>query len=333
MKFLRLIGFPFALIYGAITGLRNLAYNKGWLRSVQYPIPVICVGNLSVGGTGKSPMTAFIVDTLKNRGRVAVLSRGYGRKSRGYLEVSTNDTADRVGDEPLQLKQNHPDITVAVCADRREGIEKLQKKSDVIVLDDAFQHRRVKPSFSLLLTSYDRLYIDDYLLPMGRLREPIESARRADLIVVTKCPDRIPYAHLQEIQYRLKPTTNQKVYFSRISYSNVIYGKTETLPLNYLKDKNFTLVTGIANPLPLIDFLRAKGYRFEHKKYPDHHRFSQGDLKWMSGKELILTTEKDYMRLQPHIDKYAFYYLPIEMVILNEQEAYFRQRIIEAARL
>lgn len=333
MKFMRLLGFPFAVIYGAITSFRNLAYNRGWLKSSEFSLPVICVGNLSVGGTGKSPMTAYIVRLLKDDRRVAVLSRGYGRRTRGYLEVNLDHTADQVGDEPLQLKQNYPDVLVAVCADRREGIKRLKQKADVVVLDDAFQHRRVKPSYSILLTAYDKLYTDDYLLPMGRLREPITSAKRADMIVVTKCPDRLPYARLQQVQFKLKPEPGQRVYFSRIAYADTIYSKSEQLALEYLKDKPFTLVTGIANPIPLVDYLRSNGFIFDHKKYPDHHRFTKADLKWMAQKEILLTTEKDYMRLQPHVDKYAFYYLPIQMQILNEQEEYLKQRILNAAGL
>jgi tetraacyldisaccharide 4'-kinase len=332
MKFLRFIGFPFAVLYGLVTGLRNYMYDKGWLESTHYDIPVICVGNLSAGGTGKSPMIAYLVSLLKDEYGIAVLSRGYRRKTSGYLEVNLDHTARDVGDEPLQFKQNFPNITVAVCADRRNGIENLRSKADLILLDDAFQHRKVKAKLNILLTPWNDLYIDDYLLPMGMLREPITGASRADIIIVTKCPEGFPYAKQQEIQFRLQLKPHQKLYFSKVGYDAMIYGKSESLPLKYLIDKPFTLVTGIANPKPLVEFLKGQGYRFVHEKYPDHHNFSDSEIKKFSTREIILTTEKDYMRLQPYIDKFALYYLPIKTILLNEQQPFFKKRIEEAIR-
>jgi len=332
MKFLRLSGLPLAILYGMVTYLRNLFYDKGWLESRSYDIPVICVGNLSVGGTGKSPMIAFIVDLLKENYRVAVLSRGYKRKTKGYLEVREDHKVKDVGDEPLQLKKNYPEITVAVCADRRTGIEKLKSKADVILLDDGFQHRKVKPRLNVLLTQYHDLYLDDYLLPMGRLREPIAGARRADMIVVTKCPEGMAYAKQQEIQFRMQLMPHQRLYFSKVSYDNFMYGKTETLPLNYLADKKFSLVTGIANPKPLVEYLERKDFKFEHDKYPDHHNFTTSEINRLAEKEILLTTEKDYMRLQPLLDKYALYYLPIKTVLLNEQQPFFKEILEEVIR-
>ncbi len=329
MNYLRFLGYPFALMYGMVTYLRNLFYDKGWMESRSYPVPVICVGNLSVGGTGKSPMIAYIVEILKANYRIAVLSRGYKRKTKGYLEVSEGHTATEVGDEPLQLKKNHPDITVAVCADRRTGIENLGELADVILLDDGFQHRKVKPAYSILLTQYGDLYLDDYLLPMGRLREPIAGAGRADMIVVTKCPEGLAYAKQQEIQFRMKLGRHQRLYFSKVSYDTHIYGKTETLPLEYLQGKPFSLVTGIAKPDPLLTFLERKELSFTHERFPDHHNFSVSDIQKLSKKEIILTTEKDYMRLQPLMDKFALYYLPIKTVLLNEQEEFFGERLME----
>lgn len=327
MKYFRLLGFPFAVLYGFVTAFRNYMYDKGWLKSMAYNIPVICVGNLSVGGTGKSPMIAYLISLLKDEYKIAVLSRGYKRKTKGYLEVKADHSARDVGDEPLQFKQNFPNITVAVCADRRLGIEKLGSKADLILLDDAFQHRKVKAKLNILLTPSDDLYIDDYMLPMGMLREPVTGAARADIIVVTKCPDGYPYAKQQEIQLRLGLEPHQKLYFSKVGYDTMIYGKSESLLLTYLIDKPFTLVTGIANPKPLVDFLKKKGYQFTHEKFPDHHDFSNSELNRFTKYEIILTTEKDYMRLQPHIDKFALYYLPIKTILLNEQQAFFKERI------
>tara|TARA_R100000306_G_scaffold20100_1_gene23960 strand:- start:6202 stop:7215 length:1014 start_codon:yes stop_codon:yes gene_type:complete len=329
MKMVRKLLFPFAVLYGWVTGFRNYLYNKNILESKEYNLPIICVGNLSVGGTGKSPMIEFLIETLQDDYKVAVLSRGYKRKTSGYLEVLPSHTAEETGDEPLQFKKKFPNSTVAVCADRRTGIEQLQKKAEVILLDDAFQHRKVKADTNILLTPFHDLYINDYMLPTGNLREPRKGAGRADIIVVTKCPKKVPYSKLQRIEFVIPLQNLQKIYFSSIGYDDTIYGKTENLPLNYLKDKKFTLVTGIANPTPLVEFLNEEGFQFDHDNYADHHNFSAEEIKKLSKKELILTTEKDYMRLQNKLNKYALYYLPITTKIKNDQEAFFKEAIHE----
>lgn len=175
MKLLRKLLFPFSIIYAAITALRNRLYDLGWLKSHSYNLPIICVGNLSTGGTGKSPMVEFLVNTLKQKYKVAVLSRGYKRKTIGFRKVLVTSTVSEVGDEPLQFKKKFPEVDVAVCEVRSNGIDKLKTNADLIILDDAFQHRRVTPSLSILLTSYGDLYVDDYVLPTGNLREPKSS--------------------------------------------------------------------------------------------------------------------------------------------------------------
>ena len=303
-------------------------YDRGWFESRSYNTPIICVGNLSTGGTGKSPMVQYISSFLKEKYDVAILSRGYKRKTKGFLEVEVNSTAEEVGDEPLQFKRNFPDITVAVCEDRRDGIEQLQSGANIIVLDDAFQHRRIQASLNILLTPFDDLYIEDHLLPAGNLRESRSGANRADIIVITKCPEKVPYAKLQEIQFRMRLLPHQKIYFSRVGYDDHIYGKSETQPFDYLFNKEFTLVTGIANPAPLVTFLKAKGLNFTHEEFPDHHNFSDAEVQKLKEQDLLLTTEKDFMRLQPRIDKFAFYYLPIKTIILKDQEPFFKEAII-----
>ena len=328
MKTLRKLLFPFSLLYGSILALRNLFYDKGWFESKSYSTPIICVGNLSTGGTGKSPMIEYLISFLKEDYKVAVLSRGYKRKTSGFLEVLTDSIVENVGDEPLQFKRKFPNIVVAVCANRQEGIEQIRVKADVILLDDAFQHRKVNASTNILLTTFNDLYIHDMVLPAGNLRESKRGANRADLVVVTKCPEKHSYAKLQEIQYILNLKTEQKIYFSKISYDDSIYGKSESLPLSYLLDKNFTLVTGIANPKPLVEFLSKNQYKFEHKKFPDHHHFSNSEIKQLEGKDIILTTEKDFVRLQPRLNKFAIYYLPIKTIVLREQDEFFKDFII-----
>lgn len=329
MNILRKILFPFSWLYGGITALRNLFYDKGWFESKSYTTPIICVGNLSTGGTGKSPMIELLIKFLKDDYRVAVLSRGYKRKTTGFREVLIDSTAEEVGDEPLQFKQNFPEATISVCADRQEGIERIKVKADVILLDDAFQHRKVNASTNVLLTTFDDLYIYDYILPTGNLRESKRGAKRADIIIVTKCPEGVAYAKLQEIQFKLDLKPHQKLYFSKIGYDDHIFGVSEKLSLDYLKDKPFTLVTGIANPEPLVNFLKRKEFNFEHLKYPDHHHFSNSEINQLKKKDLILTTEKDYMRLQIRLKKFAIYYLPIKTIILKNQEEFFKDYIIK----
>lgn len=328
MKFLRKLLFPFSLIYGGVTALRNKLYDIGWLKSHSYKLPIICVGNLSTGGTGKSPMVEFLVSSLKEKYQVSVLSRGYKRQTKGYREVMISSTVAEVGDEPLQFKRKFPDLTVAVCEIRSAGIDKLKSSSDIIVLDDAFQHRKVNPSFSILLTSYGDLYVDDCVLPAGNLREPRSGANRADLLVVTKCPEVLSTTEMDSIKRKLKPKMHQQVYFTKIVYSEDIKSYETTLSLMSLKNKRFTLVTGIANPKPLVAFLENHNLQFDHKSFSDHHHFSASEINMLDREGIILTTEKDYMRLQPFINKAELYYLPITIGFLNNTSEDFIKKIV-----
>lgn len=327
MKWLRKLLFPFSLLYWAITSLRNKLFDLGWIRSKTYPIPVICVGNLSTGGTGKSPMIEFLIAALKENWKLAVLSRGYKRCSKGYKEVLVQSTVQETGDEPLQIKRKFPEVVVAVCESRQMGIENLGGKFDVILLDDAYQHRKVKPSFSILLTAFPNLYVDDYILPMGNLRESRSGAKRADIIIVTKCPTALTREEMFEIKKELNPQSSQKVYFSTIGYGKEIINKSGSKPLQYLKNQKFTLVTGIANPRPLVNYLKEKGNEFDHKSFGDHHDFDNSEVKDLELNSIILTTEKDYIRLQPKIKKAELYYLPIETLFLNNSKKDFITQI------
>ena len=333
MNFLRKLLFPFSLLYGGITAFRNLLYNKGFLKSSTYDFPVICVGNLSTGGTGKSPMIELLVSFFKDNHKIAVLSRGYKRKTSGYREVSTTNAVEEVGDEPLQFKKKFPEIAVAVCEDRRTGIEKLQNKAEVILLDDAFQHRKVKASLNILLTSFDELYADDCMLPTGNLREPKFGAKRADVIVVTKCPENISDITIEAIKRKLNPKPQQEIYFSKIGYASEIKNAKDEKPLLSLKDKEFLLVTGIANPKPLIDFLQKERLNFKEKSFPDHHNFNSSEIEELKKHPLILTTEKDFMRLGMLSNTTEIYYLPIKTVILNGEEEKFKSCIKKAIKL
>ena len=290
-------------------------------------MPIICVGNLSTGGTGKSPMIEFLVSFLEKDHKIAVLSRGYKRKTSGYREVLETSTVEEVGDEPLQFKMKFPEITVAVSEDRQTGIERIGTTSEIILLDDAFQHRKVKASLNILLTSFDDLYVNDFVLPAGNLREPRCGAKRADVIVVTKCPENIENSKMEAITKKLRPSHNQEIYFSKIAYNSEIRNGFDHKQLEYLTGKEFILVAGIANPKPLIDFLKNKGLKFGTKLFPDHHNFTTSEILELKNHPLILTTEKDFMRLQPIVNDTEIYYLPITTVILNNAETAFKERI------
>lgn len=318
MRFLLL---PFAILYGLGVRLRHFLYDRGWLSSKRYPFPILCVGNLAVGGTGKTPMVEYLVRLLGQE-QVAILSRGYRRKTRGFILADDSATAMTLGDEPYQYHRKFPRATVAVCESRQEGIERLLENPHFkyIILDDAFQHRKVQAGTNLLLTSYDKLYTQDFLLPVGSLRDIRSRARKAQIIIVTKCPE-LTQAEQEKIIQQLKPLPSQKVYFTTIAYSDRVYSHEDSQALKDFIATPFTLVTGIANPTPLVDFLEKQGASFEHLAYSDHHHFSNRELELLRQKGRILTTEKDYVRLEGALP--TLYYLPIETQFLNDQRLIF----------
>lgn len=322
MEKLRKILYPFSLLYGKIVEIRNKAYDNNFLTSETFDIPTIVVGNLNVGGTGKSPQIEYLIRLLKDSYKIAVLSRGYKRKSKGFQIADENSTAEQMGDEPLQFYKKFDSIIVAVEADRVSAIKKLQSLSsppDVVLLDDAFQHRKVNPGFTILLTAYENLYIDDTMLPSGNLREKREGAKRAKIIIVTKCPEYLTSEQQFEIAKRLEPELYQTVFFSTISYDDYIYGKDSEIAVNDLSNYKLLLVTGIANCTPLIGFLESKNCDFKHLRFADHHFFTNSDRKKIreeleaieGDKRIILTTEKDYIRTFSE-DRNNIYYLPIK---------------------
>ena len=318
MRFLLL---PFAILYGLGVRLRHFLYDRGWLSSKRYPFPIVCVGNLAVGGTGKTPMVEYLVRLLGQE-QVAILSRGYRRKTRGFVLADDSATAMTLGDEPYQYHRKFPRATVAVCESRQEGIERLLENPHFkyIILDDAFQHRKVQAGTNLLLTSYDKLYTQDFLLPVGSLRDIRSRAHKAQIIIVTKCPE-LTQTEQEKIIQQLKPLPSQKVYFTTIAYSDRVYSHEDSQALKDFIATPFTLVTGIANPTPLVDFLEKQGASFEHLAYSDHHHFSNRELELLRQKGRILTTEKDYVRLEGALS--TLYYLPIETQFLNDQRLIF----------
>lgn len=323
MKFIRIILFPFVPIYFLVTWFRNLAYDKGWFKSMSYNFPIICVGNLSAGGTGKTPMVEYLIRLLKDETNLTTLSRGYGRKTKGFLLAEDNVTATELGDEPFQFYHKFKDeITVAVDEDRQHGISTLRAlkpKPEVVILDDAFQHRKVKAGYNILLTTYNNLYVDDFVLPTGNLREPKKGAKRANIIVVTKCPEFLSQNDKEAIVLKLKPKVYQHVFFSHIGYNDSVLNETEKFSLNKLE--SFTLVTGIANAKPLVNYLKSLQLDFNHIEFKDHHNFTENDIKKLSELDKIVTTEKDYMRLKNEaVLKGKLYYLPIKTVIDNSEQ-------------
>ncbi|MCP4975632.1 MAG: tetraacyldisaccharide 4'-kinase [Maribacter sp.] len=300
MQLLKKLAFPISLIYALVVHIRNFLYDIGLFKSNSFSTPTICVGNLSTGGTGKTPMIEYLVEFLKNKNKVAVLSRGYRRRSKGFVLATSASKVEEIGDEPFQIYSKHPDIVVAVDANRCNGIRNLQHNSNpgIILLDDAFQHRRVKPNFSILLTAYDDLYTNDWYLPTGNLRDSKREAKRANLIVVTKCPAQLNRKKQAEIIKILNPNSHQEVLFSSFSYDQEIKGNASSIALDDLLGRRITLVTGIANPKPLVNYLENKGMEFEHLEYNDHHFFSSSEIELFNSKKFVLTTEKDFVRLK-----------------------------------
>ena len=323
MRYLSFLLFPFALLYGAIVRLRHWCYNTGIFKEHTFAVPTICVGNVAVGGTGKSPMVEYLVRQLHPKCRVAVLSRGYKRKTKGFVLADAQATVADLGDEPFQFwRKFHKDIILAVCGDRVEGMRQLLQLTTpptVVILDDAFQHRPIKATKNIVLTAYGQLFTDDWLLPVGRLRDVVSRVQQADIVVVTKCPPDLPAAERERIVAQLQKKTRLQtpIVFATIAYSEQVYSVAGESPLEVFIQQPFTLVTGIANPQPLLDFLKKKGADFQHIAFPDHHHFTDKELQQLQGLR-VLTTEKDYVRFEQSWE--GLYYLPIEMQFCTNED-------------
>lgn len=329
MKWLRFLLFPFGILYLLITGLRNFLYDRNILKSYIAPVPVIAVGNLSLGGTGKSPQTEYLIRFLSDKYQVATLSRGYKRKSKGFVLADENTKVEELGDEPFQFFSKFKNIRVAVDADRTHGIQnllKLENPPEVIILDDAYQHRKVRADFYILLTAYGDLYTDDFILPVGNLRESRNGAKRTQAVIVTKCPSVLSGNEKEIIKNKLALNHNQKLFFTAIGYDEFVYSDGSRLKVSEIKTRKKVLLTGIAKPEPFFDFL--KNGEDLLLKYPDHHNFSDseiGEIKTKAGDDIIITTEKDYMRIKDKFDSNQLFYLPIKPVFLGDEKIFQKQ--------
>ena len=319
MIILRYLLFPFAIVYGLITGIRNFLYDSRILKSYSFDIPIIAVGNLSVGGTGKTPQIEYLIRLLSPNYKIATLSRGYKRKSKGYILADANSDAELLGDEPYQMHLKFPNINVAVDANRKNGIEKLltlKDKPDVILLDDAFQHRKVKAGFYILLTAYGDLFCDDFMLPTGSLRESRSGVQRADLIIVTKCPKDLSKTEQNTIKKKIGVSVS--IYFSSIDYDDKVFNAAESKNVTDIKTVDKLLLAGIAKPNPFFAYLQ--GENDEQLQYVDHHHYTKNDIKNIQDKatnKLIITTEKDYVRLINQ-QLNSLFYLPIKSSFLSD---------------
>ena len=344
----RVLLYPFALIYGILVWIRNRMYDLGLFSSIEFSVPVITVGNLSTGGTGKTPQVEYLVRLLQYRFRVATMSRGYKRHTQGFLIADDETNALRIGDEPMQYHLKFPELVVCVAEERITGIPNLLQKRpeiDVILLDDAYQHRSVKAGFNILITDYSIPFYKDYILPFGNLREGRSAYKRANAIIVSKCPLKLSGAEANTIIDKIKPLPHQKVFFTGIHYGTTynLFSKEAT----DISHKNIVLVSGIARPAPMLDYLTAIADNIHPLTYKDHHYFVSQDLEeiknaydnWGVGNKVIVTTEKDAARLMLHAEKLREWdiqllVLPIVVTVLLDKANEFDSFItayIEAA--
>lgn len=345
MNIIRIILFPISLLYGCITHLRNKFFDWGILPSKSFDHPIISIGNLSTGGTGKTPHIEYLTGLLKKRFKIATLSRGYKRKTRGYQVAGPKSTVNQVGDEPLQISLKHPEAHVAVCASRKKGIKRILKdkpSNQAILLDDAFQHRYIKPGLNILLTDYHKIFTKNYMLPTGNLREFRRGAQRADALIVTKTPSVFSPLDKKLILKDLARYNIKNIFFSYIKYGNWVpitnYAKTEKLQ----KAKTIFLITGIANPTPLAEHLKRLCLDLKVFKFADHHQFTVKELdsfvnsfrETYSGSKVIITTEKDSMRLRKEelsniIKNLPVYYIPIEVDFHEQDKSGFDKMVLD----
>jgi len=324
LQYLKILLYPFSLLYGLVMWIRNRLYDSGTLTAVSFDIPMIAVGNLSVGGTGKTPHVEYLIRLLKERFSVATLSRGYNRKTRGFFLANEDSTAAQLGDEPMQFHQKFPDISVCVGEERMLAVPELlreRQETQVILLDDAFQHRSIKPGKNILVTEYNRPFTRDHVVPFGRLREGRKGYERADIIIVSKCPANMPEAEKQALTREIAPLPHQGLFFTCLQYGE-LYDMLSGQPVSVSPDASVLLVCGIARPAPLVQHLKDQYKEVFLLPFPDHYYYGNNDLekierelKGLPGTEkLVITTEKDAVRL--HLLQARLEQLGLQMAVI-----------------
>lgn len=338
---------PFSWLYGAAVALRNACFDAGLLKSHTFSVPVIAVGNITVGGTGKTPHVEYLIRLLEDKVKVAVLSRGYKRKTKGYVLADENVTAADIGDEPWQMMKKFPKVTVAVCEKRVVGIRQLMKgDADVVLLDDAYQHRYVTPGINILLVDYHRPIITDHLLPAGNLRESPAAKRRADIVIITKCPRELKPMEIRVLTKSMGLYPYQKLYFTTLCYQPLhqLFG-TDQKPLEQLdSNAHVLLLTGIASPARMKRDVAEHVATVDNLAFGDHHNFTAKDmaraadaLRALPKPHLVITTEKDAARIaqMQGLDeelRQALYVLPVGVKFMLDQEENFNENIIGYVR-
>ncbi len=350
MSLKKIIFFPFTVIYGTITLFRNLLYDWNFLKSKSFEVHTICVGNLAVGGTGKTPHVEYLIKLLQNDFKVATLSRGYKRKTSGFVHANSSSTALDIGDEPLQYKTKNPNLDVCVDADRVNGVKKIlafPEPPKVILLDDAFQHRALNCELKIVISEYTNLFINDCLMPSGNLRESKNGIKRADIIIISKTPEKTTAVEIRNIVKDLKPLAHQHLFFTWLKYGELVgfQNPNETIDtLNDLFRYRIVLFTGIGNPTPMVTYLKEYASEVKHIQYTDHYQFTIQDITnirteldaFEGGNKIVVTTEKDAMRLrgsdlQDIANTLPLYVLPIE-VDFKDKAQEFNDTIINYVR-
>jgi len=327
MKNLRFLLIPFSLLYSFITLIRNFFFDIGIFASKKYRLSSIGVGNLSMGGTGKSILVDYLILNFKTKYNLATLSRGSGRSTKGFLIAEKKSLAFEVGDEPFQFLNNHPEIKVTVCENRRKGVEKIQKKLpkiNLIIFDDLMQHRWVKSDVLIVTTSFCKPFFKDYVFPFGKLRENRSGIKRADIVLVTSTPKNISDDEKNRFLNNFRIFYSKRVFFTTLKYSSYILNFNEKISTEVLATQSFLLVTGIADTTNFVEYLKLNEYSFEHLKFSDHHNYSTHDCELINrrGKgKIILTTEKDFGRLAQKLNSPRLYYITVSLNFLDEKDS------------
>ena len=328
MPLLRILLIPFSILYYLFQLIRNKLFDLNILKTTKFNFPIISIGNLSVGGTGKTPLANYLITKLKSKYNITFLSRGYMRKSSGYKLANEYSSVNEIGDEPFLIKQTHNDISVAVCENRVHGIKtsiKNKNESNLFILDDAFQHRSLEASINIVLSKFNQPFFKDFIIPSGKLREPASRIKRANIIIISKCPHNLSETTKNDFVWKINPNSDQKIFFTSIKYENYVLGKYQ---LNHKKisKQDVVLVTGIADSSTLENFLNKKNIVFNHLKFKDHHRYSKQDVNLIKSKSKnknIITTKKDYFKILEIENLENLFYQDINIEFLFNDEKNF----------